>query len=75
MSQCQISLHQRTLISCSKAFGLVRRLVRWDCRWREELIASLPLTMITAIQLLPDQASVMKSGACLTLKVQVVSRP
>lgn len=74
-SQCQLSMHQRSLTSCSKAFGVVRRLVRKRCRWREGFPARLPLTTSSTIQLLPGHASVMKSGACLALSVQVVSRP
>ena len=74
-SQCQLSMHQRSLTSCSKAFGVVRRLVRKRCRWREGFPARLPLTTSSTIQLLPGQSSVMKSGACLALSGQVVSRP
>lgn len=55
--------------------GVVCRLVRKRCRWREGFPSRLPLTTSSTIQLLSGQASVMKSGACLALSVQVVSRP
>ena len=51
------------------------RLVRKRCRWRDGLPARLPLATSSTIQLLPGQSSVIKSGACLALSVQVVSRP
>jgi hypothetical protein len=68
-------MHQRSLTSFSKAFGVVSRLVCKRCRWREGLPARLPLTTSSMIQLLPGQASVMKSGASFARSVQVLSRP
>ena len=66
---------QRSLISLSKAAGVVRRLVMNRCLALNGLTSRLPLASSSTIQALPSQSALMCSGASLARIAQVFSRP
>ena len=73
--QCQPSMLQRSRTSCSRASGVVRRLLR--NRWvaQKGLLPRVPVPRTSTSQLVPIRVSVMCSGACFASSVQMMSRP
>ena len=55
---------QRSRTSCSRASGVVRRLVRNRWVGWNGLPSRVPLTVTSTIQLVPIQTSLMCSGSC-----------